>query len=165
MTDRTNETQRRLTAAQRANDALRLRLQRVPYREIARQVGYANPAGAYRAVQREIAKVPRENATELLKQELETLDLLQAKIMGAILDPGEDSKGRPKQPDLWSLDRVLGIMDRRARLLNLYSIPDTSGVDEFRDVLKAWRASIVAEVEDEETTARDREQNTMKGLK
>jgi len=149
---KTTAVGRRLTAAQRADEALRMRLRRHTYREIATALGYSSPGNAYRAVEREIAKVPRENAKQLLAQELETLDAAQARLMPLVHDR--------KTPDLWAVDRVLAIMDRRARLMNLYSIPDTSGVDEFRDVLKVWRASIIAEVEDEEATARNRVQDT-----
>lgn len=140
----------RLTAAQRANEALKMRLSRHTYDEIAKRLGYAHRASARKAVERELAKVPRENATELLKQELETLDLLQAQIMPAILSPGRYENGKPKGPSLFALDRVLGIMDRRAKLMNLDSVPDSSGIDEFRETLKAWRASIVAEVESDD---------------
>lgn len=128
----------RLTAAQRADEALRLRLNRVPYRDIARRVGYSNPGSAYRAVERALKNLPRENALALRTQELETLDAVQAKIMGRILDE--------KTPDLWAIDRVLAIMDRRARLMGLYDAIDTSGVDEFKAVLKAWASTLTAEV-------------------
>jgi len=137
----------RLTAAQRADEALRLRLNRVPYRDIARRVGYSNPGSAYRAVERALKNLPRENALALRTQELETLDAVQSKIMGRILDA--------KSPDLWAIDRVLAIMDRRARLMGLYDAVDTSGVDEFKAVLKAWASTLTAEVDaDEERLAR-----------
>lgn len=137
----------RLSAAQRTDEALRLRLNRVPYREIARRVGYANPGSAFRAVERALKNLPRENALALRTLELETLDAVQARIMGLVLD------GRT--PDLWAIDRVLAIMDRRARLMGLYDAVDTSGVDEFKAVLKAWASTLAAEVDaDEEHLAR-----------
>lgn len=139
----------KLSAAERSRKALEMRLSRATYNDIAQALGYAHRSAARKAVEREIAKVPREKATELLKQELETLDLLQAKIMPAILAPGTYENGKPKGPSLFALDRVLGIMDRRAKLMNLDQIPDTSGVDEFRDVLRQWRSSIIADVEAE----------------
>ncbi len=139
---KTTDVERRLTAAQRADAALQMRLRRATYREIARAVGYSSPGNAYRAVEREIAKVPREHAKQLRTQELETLDAVQARIMGLILDG--------KSPDLWAIDRVLAIMDRRARLMGLYDAVDTSGVDEFKTVLKAWASTLTAEVDADE---------------
>ncbi|MGA6129143.1 MULTISPECIES: hypothetical protein [unclassified Microbacterium] len=139
---KTTDVERRLTAAQRADAALQMRLRRATYREIARAVGYSSPGNAYRAVEREIARVPREHAKQLRAQELETLDTVQAKIMGRILDG--------TSPDLWAIDRVLAIMDRRARLMGLYDAVDTSGVDEFKTVLKAWASTLTAEVDAEE---------------
>lgn len=150
---KTNGVGRRLTAAQRADEALQMRLRRHTYREIAAALGYSSPGNAYRAVEREIAKVPREHAKQLLTQELETLDAAQRRLMPLIFDR--------KTPDLWAVDRVLAIMDRRARLMGLDKIGGDSGVDEFKVVLTAWAATIAQQVEDEDkTAARDRAQST-----
>ncbi|MFT4280570.1 hypothetical protein [Microbacterium sp.] len=154
-------TERRLTAAQRADAALQMRLRRATYREIAAALGYSNPGNAYRAVEREIAKVPREHAKQLLAQELEALDALQREVMPAALGEGTMRDGSPKAPDLWAVDRVLSIMDRRARLMGLDKISGDSGVDEFKTVLATWAMTITQQVEAaEKTTARDRVQDT-----
>ncbi|EIC06295.1 hypothetical protein OR221_0362 [Microbacterium laevaniformans OR221] len=147
---RTN-TERRLTAAKRADAALQMRLRRATYREIAAALGYSNPGNAHRAVEREIAKVPRENATALRTQELEALDAMQARVMPSILDC--------KRPELWAIDRVLSIMDRRAKLTGLYDHTSTTSVDEFKAVLAAWAATITQQVDAEEASARDRGQD------
>ena len=57
-----NSVPARYTAAQRANEALQLRLLRVSYRDIAKRVGYANPGSAFRAVERALKALPKESA-------------------------------------------------------------------------------------------------------
>lgn len=64
------------TAAQRRDQALRLRLAGASYQEIADKVGYANKSSAYRAVSTEIQNIPREAADELRAVETERLDSL-----------------------------------------------------------------------------------------
>lgn len=140
----------RLTAAQRADEALRLRLLRLPYRTIAERVGYASPSSAYRAVERALKNLPRENATALRDQELEALDVAQRSIMRMVLT------GHPG-----AIDRMLRIMDSRARLAGLYAMPADTGVDELKTVLTAWAAQIAMQVDaDEERLSRTSEQST-----
>lgn len=136
----------KLSAAERSRQALELRLRRVSYDEIARQLGYSHRSAARKAVEREIAKVPREPAKELLAQELETLDAVQRRLMPMILDPRPDRDGYDKGPDLWTVDRVVAIMDRRAKLMGLDKIGDDSGIEQFREVLKAWGSSLAEQV-------------------
>lgn len=138
-----------LSAAERASEALRLRLMRVPYRQIARSVGYASPASAYRAVERALKNLPRENATALRTQELEALDLAQRTIMPSVL-----------AGHLGAVDRLLKIMDARARISGLYDIAADSGVEEFKTVLRVWAASIAKQVDAEEPLPADSEQIT-----
>lgn len=145
----------KLTAAQRSAEALKMRLSRHTYDEIAAALGYSNRSAARKAVEREIAKVPREAAKELLTQELEALDALQRQVMPLVLNPGTTRAGKPKAPDMWALDRVLAIMDRRARLMGLDKIGDDSGVDEFKRVLAAWAGQIAAQVEADEAGGDD----------
>ena len=140
----------RLTAAQRADEALRLRLLRLPYRTIAERVGYASPSSAYRAVERALKNLPRENATALRDQELEALDVAQRSIMRMVLSG-----------HLGAIDRMLRIMDSRARLAGLYAMPAETGVDEFKTVLTAWATQIAMQVDaDEESLSRTSEQST-----
>ena len=134
----------RSTAAQRADEALRLRMLRLSYRDIAKRVGYANPGSAYRAVERALKNLPRENATALRTQELETLDVAQRSIMRMVLTG-----------HLGAIDRMLRLMDARARLAGLYTMPDDIGVDEVKTVLKAWAMTLATEVDaDEERLSR-----------
>lgn len=125
-------TRAKLTAAERANEALRLRLLGNSFRQIAEQLGYANGGGAHKAVSKALKSVTRENATELREQELQRLDMSQRAIMGQVL-----------RGNLGAIDRFLKIIDQRAKLTGLYdSIVDT-GIEEFKSVLKQWTEQLV----------------------
>ena len=63
-----SRTSKRFDAAKRAKRALELRIERVSFEEIARRCGYASRGAAYTAIRREIDKIPREVARELLFQ-------------------------------------------------------------------------------------------------
>lgn len=126
-----HSTSARHAAAQRQNEALRLRLARMSYRQIAQRVGYANPGSAHRAVEKALKSIPRENATALRTLEVETLDAAQLAIMPQVL-----------RGDLVAVDRLLKIIDQRARLVGLYDSTADSGVDEFKAVLIQWRRSL-----------------------
>lgn len=121
-------------AADRQNEALRLRLARMSYRQIAQRVGYSNPGSAHRAVEKALKSIPRENATALRNLEGETLDAAQLAIMPQVL-----------RGDLVAVDRLLKIIDQRARLFGLYENTTDSGVEEFKAVLVRWRRSLVAD--------------------
>lgn len=130
----------RHVAAERQNEALRLRLARMSYRQIAQRVGYANPGSAHRAVEKALKSIPRENATALRTLEVETLDAAQLAIMPQVL-----------RGDLIAVDRLLKIIDQRSRLVGLYENATDSGVDEFKAVLIHWRRSLAtADLDDPE---------------
>jgi hypothetical protein len=110
----------KVVAAERQALALALRKQGGSYRKIAetlkKQPGinpkYA-PSTAYHDVMAALKKLNEHNeelATEVRRLELERLDDLHAMLWPKAI------KG-----DFASLDRVLGLMDRRARYLSLYA--------------------------------------------
>jgi len=102
-------------AAMRAAMAVRLRTQKLTYDEIAKSCGYGSPGSCYKAVQRELSRVVVESVDELRREELSTLDLMQAECMKLFLDEG--NRGR-----LFAADRVLSIMERRAKLMGLDAV-------------------------------------------
>lgn len=126
-----NETNRRATAAEKRKMALDLRRAGWSYDDIASEVGYANKGGAFKAVKQGIADITRESANELLELELARLDDLQA---------GAYDKAR--DGDLFAIDRVLKIIDQRAKFLGLYDrkTDDTSG--EVRGALLDFAAGL-----------------------
>ena len=101
----------RVRAAQLQDRCLELRANGLSFREIARELKVA-PATAYKAVARGLAAVNagcREQAQELRALEALRLDQMQAALWQQAID----------ERDCKAIDRILRIMERRARLLGL----------------------------------------------
>jgi len=90
--------------------ALRLRSLGMSYQAIADQMGVTK-ATAYNRCQRALAAIPAEAVDEFRRLEGQRLDLLLEKAMDKALS---EEKGA-----LFAIDRVLAIMDRRAKLMGL----------------------------------------------
>jgi hypothetical protein len=101
-------SQRRLNAAQKQAEALRLRATGMSFEKIAKELGYRGHQGAHRAVTTGLEKTLREPADELRTLEAERLDRMLEGIWEKAINGGT-----------WQIDRVLSIMDRRAKLLGL----------------------------------------------
>jgi hypothetical protein len=89
--------------------ALGLRASGATYRQIADALGLANAMTAWRLVQEESASAIRESAREILDLELTRLDRLQMAVWADAING-----------DHQAIDRVLKIMEQRAKLLGLY---------------------------------------------
>lgn len=125
--------------AERALKALKMRTMRVSYDRIAQECGYATRGAAHQAVQRELAKIPREAAKELRTMELEALDVAAAAL-----------RRKVERGDEWAIDRMLKIMDMRAKLTGLYEVQADNGVADVRVVLQQWFTSVEKAVDVEE---------------
>jgi hypothetical protein len=99
---------RRMDAMKKAADALVLRRAGATYADIAQQLGYTAPAGAQKAVERGLKATLQEPAESLRTLELDRLDRAQRQIWPAVL-----------QGNLGAVDRLLKIMERRAKLKGL----------------------------------------------
>ncbi|MCL5942763.1 MAG: hypothetical protein M1325_04475 [Actinobacteria bacterium] len=100
---------RRALARKREADALELRLGGATYEQIAARLGYKNRSGALRAVLRSLDRLIEPQEVEQLRRlELERLDRLLLGIWYSAVH-GEAQ----------AIDRVLKILERRARLLGL----------------------------------------------
>lgn len=106
------QQRRDVNAASRAALALKLRAQKASYDDIASLCGFASRGAAYNAVQRELSRVVSQNVDELRREELAMLDLLQAECSTIAFD--RNNKAR-----LFAVDRLLLIMERRAKLMGL----------------------------------------------
>ena len=104
-------SKRRLKARERWLEALELRKAGWTFERIADELGYAGPSGAYQAVMKALKAAFSEPVAEMRKLESARLDEMQEKI-SVNVGPGKDD-GLPV------VDRVLRIMDRRAKLLGL----------------------------------------------
>ena len=113
-------SKRRLKARERWLAALELRKQGLTFEAIAGALGYAGESAAYKAVMSALGEVSREPVEEMRKLEATRLDKMQEKL--------SDKIGPDKDDGLPVVDRVLRIMDRRAKLLGLDQ-PQKSEVD------------------------------------
>lgn len=95
-------------ARERQRKALELRKAGCTYEQIARQIGYRAISAAEKAVKVALARLTREPAEELRNLELQRLDSL-------FLTFWQQAKGGNQG----ALDRILRIMERRAKLLGL----------------------------------------------
>ena len=99
---------RRVRAIEKQRQALELRKAGVGFDQIAQQLGYASRAGAHNAVVSAMRRTLQEPSDEVRRLELERLDKMLFGLWQAA------TKGQ------WlAKDRVLAIMDRRAKLLGL----------------------------------------------
>lgn len=103
------------TAAEKRAEALELRALGYSYQAVADEVGYGSRGAAYKAVAQELRNIPREAAEHAREIELGRLDDLQMAAMNAALGG-----------DLFAIDRVVKIVESRAKLLGLYNLPDNS---------------------------------------
>lgn len=116
---------RRMEAKKRAIDAMTLRKAGATYQEIADKLGFKHPAAAQKAVERELKATVVEAVDDLRLIEGERLDRLLRAVWGPAVQGG-----------LQAVDRVLKIMERRAKLFGIDSPtliapvkPDGSGLE------------------------------------
>lgn len=101
-------TPKQIETIQKEAEAVKLRLAGHTFDQIAQRLGYSDRSGAAKAVRRAMQATIQEPTDELRRIEVERLDALQRALWPA----AESGK--------WlATDRVLTIMDRRARLLGL----------------------------------------------
>ena len=109
---RRGTTQKAIIAAEKSRQALRLRREGYTLEEIAEQCGYSDKSGAYRAIKRELARIPVEDAEELQKLELLRLNYLETICYKRMLAKG-------KNDPLWAVDRLIAISESRRKLMGL----------------------------------------------
>jgi transcriptional regulator len=100
----------RIARSQHATRVLKLRLQGLSFREIAEQIGVCEQR-AYTICRQELDrlnKIRTEAAEQTQRLEIGRLDALLAAVWA-----------KAQQGDLHAIDRVLAIMQRRAKLLGL----------------------------------------------
>jgi hypothetical protein len=98
--------QRQVESIDRKKKALEMRIAGASYEAIAQELGYRSRSGAYQAVMTALKRTLQEPANELRTLEVRRLDEMLA-----------DLWGKRKQPLV--ADRILRIMERRAKLLGL----------------------------------------------
>lgn len=112
--------------------AVELRRRHLNYRQIAHELGFSSVSSAYKSVQRGLADTIAETNDEVRRQELERLDdLARASLRvletthfavshGQVIRHPETGEVLVDDgPVLAAVDRLLKIMDRRAKYLGL----------------------------------------------
>jgi hypothetical protein len=113
--------------AARWAEVVRLRHAGLTFEAIARQLGYAHASGAHNAYQSAIAQTVQQPADEHRVAELERLDALYRALLPIAtrvnLAKGPDGKTtvatEPSKRQLETIDRLVKVMERRAKLLGL----------------------------------------------
>lgn len=114
-----------ISLAEKRLQALNMRAAGASYDDIAKALGYADRSGSYNAVKAALEGAIKEPAEEAIILETSRLDRLlralwpQAIGVQTITDAHGNVTTRQVPPDLFAVDRVLMIMQRRARLLGL----------------------------------------------
>lgn len=108
MSGESKTSQRRIEAVEKQKKALDLRKAGATYGAIAKQLGYANDSGAEHAVKAALKATVQDAADSVRELELERLDALLLNMWSQV------QKGNQG-----AVDRVLRIMERRAKLLGL----------------------------------------------
>jgi hypothetical protein len=99
---------RRLASAERQRKALELRAIGMTYEAIADQVGYKSRQAAFDAIDRALKKMLREPAEQARNLDLKRLDAMTLALWS-----------QARQGNQGAIDRLLRIMERRAKLLGL----------------------------------------------
>lgn len=109
-------------AALSQTEALRLRQQGFTFEQIATRLGYSDRSGAYRAVMVALKETTTEPNAEMRSLELSDLASLQDALWPSAIGG-----------DQGAVDRVLKIMERRAKILGLDAAPKlpTGELDEL----------------------------------
>jgi hypothetical protein len=122
---------RDVNAAQRAAQAVQLRAKRLTYEQIAIQCGYASPGACRNAIMRELNRTIAPGVGNMRQEELSMLDQLHALLWPLVLPDGDEDQedddeesGKRKKTkmrvvDLFVVDRILAIAERRAKLMGL----------------------------------------------
>lgn len=99
---------RAVRTAERRAEALAMRKRGMTYKEIADALGYKSATTVSSEIKKMLTEMPRENADQLRKIEVERMD----QLLNAMWDKAMGGDG-------WAVDRCLKIMERRAKLLGL----------------------------------------------
>jgi hypothetical protein len=132
-------TSRNAALANKERQALELRMAGASFDQIAQKLGYSEKGAAHRAVTRALISTVKPAADELRELETARLDRLLLAFWPAALEGDEKAA-----------DRVLRIMDQRAKLLGL-NMPTKVDVDATVSVdpseieivrrIREWRAA------------------------
>jgi hypothetical protein len=153
---------RRVEAEERRAKALALRKSGLTYRQIANAIGVTE-GRAWQIVTGELARLAKqsaESADQIRTLELARLDQALTRVLPILNDATDDPpehKGRSRREmTLLAVDRLIKIMDRRAKYLGLDSAPEGDDLaDRLLDRYEDALAKVYAEAEPTGDVARE----------
>ena len=116
--DKQDKINRDVNATLRVAEALKLRAQKLTYQEIADRCGYANPASAHRAIQRELQRIVVANVEDLRREEAHMYDIAHGECWEAFMTKSNRSR-------FFAYDRVLETSKERRKMMGMDVKPDT----------------------------------------
>lgn len=114
---------RRIDARDKQRQALELRRSGATYIQIAKALGYKTPGGSERAVKSALDRITEEPARDVLKLELERLDVALRAIATSV-----------SQGHLGAIDRWIRLSESRRHLLGLDAPVRVNITDEIREM-------------------------------
>lgn len=138
--------EKRKEAQEKRAQALQLKLAGATNEQIVEAGIYANRGTVSREIKKALADITHDAATDVLKLELSRLDTALMGIWGAV-----------RSGDVFAIDRMLKIMDRRARYLGLDQPVEADNVSEVREAMVGFLASVTqqAQAYDDDDAAAD----------
>lgn len=138
--------EKRKEAQEKRAQALALKVAGATNEQIVEAGIYANRGTVSRELKKALADITHDVATDVLKLELTRLDVAQMGIWGAV-----------RSGDVFAIDRLIKIMDRRARYLGLDQPQEADNVSEVREAMVGFLASVTAQAKsyDDEDAAAD----------
>lgn len=115
-------SQRRIEAVEKQKQALELRKAGATYEAIAKKLEYANASGAEHAIKAALKATVQDSADSVRHLEVERLDAMLLGLWKMV-----------NSGNLGAVDRVLRIMERRAKLLGLDAPAKTYSKVEITD--------------------------------
>jgi hypothetical protein len=142
-------SKRRIEAVDKQRKAVELRKSGASYERIAEEIGYSSKSGAFKAVAVALLKTLQEPADGLRRLEVERLD--------DILEKMWDKRDKPIYAD-----RILKVMERRAKLLGLdaptkIAPTDPTGEREYEGLSDDDRVARLAAIFEQAREKRDRQ--------
>lgn len=124
-------TQARKEAQERRAQALNLKLAGATNEQIVEAGVYANRGTVSRELKKALADITHDVPADVLKLELTRLDTALMGIWGAV-----------RGGDVFAIDRMIKIMDRRARYLGLDQPQEADNVAEVREAMVGFLTSV-----------------------
>ena len=104
----------KVSASEKARQALVLRQSGLTYAQIAERLGYSDESGARKAVEKLLSRVEFEAVTDYRKIHLLRLEEMYSMVNASLWNRKEQTA------NLWAIDRAQAILDQQAKLLGLY---------------------------------------------